>query len=63
MVEFMILKNFNVKIHPPKTPKIKDILWHPPIIAWIKCNLDREVTDSSGIASNGGVLETIKLAF
>jgi hypothetical protein len=29
-----------VKIHPLKAPKIKEIMWHPPLIYWTKCNLD-----------------------
>jgi hypothetical protein len=37
---FNILKKFNVTIHPPKAPDIKEVIWHPPISLWVKCNTD-----------------------
>lgn len=37
---FLILKKFNVTIHPPKAPKIIEVIWRPPIPHWIKCNTD-----------------------
>jgi len=30
MTDFSILKNFNVTIHPPNAPKIKEVFWTPP---------------------------------
>ncbi|GAU50302.1 hypothetical protein TSUD_409180 [Trifolium subterraneum] len=57
--EFSILKNFNVTIHPPKAPVIKEIVWQPPIANWVKCNLDgaSNLTSSSygGIFGNSDV--------
>ncbi|XP_024632903.1 uncharacterized protein [Medicago truncatula] len=40
IIEFSILKTFNIAIHPPKAPKIIEVLWLPPIFDWIKCNTD-----------------------
>jgi len=40
MTEFFILKSFNINIHPLKAPTIKDVIWHPPLINWIKANTD-----------------------
>lgn len=36
---FMILESFYVKIHPPNVPKIKEMMWLPPVYLWIKCNI------------------------
>ncbi|GAU32660.1 hypothetical protein TSUD_218370 [Trifolium subterraneum] len=53
--EFVILKAFNVSVHHPKAPVIKEILWHPPLYNWIKCNTDGAALDSPGLASCGGI--------
>ena len=47
MYDFTILKKFNVNIHPPNAPKIIKVLWHPPILNWVKCNTDGSATSSS----------------
>jgi hypothetical protein len=57
MVEFVILKPFNAKIHPPKTSRIKAILWHPPLISWIKCNSDGAAHGSSDNAACSGAFK------
>ncbi|PNY17981.1 ribonuclease H [Trifolium pratense] len=33
MHEFVILKAFSVVIHAPNAPRIKEVLWHPPIVS------------------------------
>lgn len=38
--EFTILKALNVSINPPKSLGIKEVIWHPPIQNWNKCNCD-----------------------
>jgi hypothetical protein len=50
MTEFVILKAFNVKIHPSKAYKIKKILWYSPLIFWTKCNSDGAARGSLGNA-------------
>ena len=40
MTDFIILNKFNVMIHPPKAPKIIEVLWNPPTFQCIKCNTD-----------------------
>jgi ribonuclease HI len=55
MLEFKILKFFNVKPHPPNAPVIKEVLWLPPIVSWIKCNTDGAAIGSPGQASCAGV--------
>ncbi|GAU25788.1 hypothetical protein TSUD_222460 [Trifolium subterraneum] len=51
MQEFVILKAFNVSVHHPKAPVIKEILWHPSLYNWIKCNTDGAALGSPGLAS------------
>jgi ribonuclease HI len=53
MSEFTILKNFKVKVHPPKAPVIKEVIWHPPILNWTKCNIDGAATSTT--SSCGGI--------
>lgn len=36
MTDFAIIKKFNVNIHPPRAPQIKEVIWHPPFRNWIK---------------------------
>ena len=38
--DFVILKAFNINLHPRNAHVIKEIMWQPPIIDWIKCNFD-----------------------
>lgn len=38
MSDFMILKSFFVKIHPPNAPEIKEMMWFPLVNSWIKYN-------------------------
>lgn len=47
MTDFQILKKFNISIHPPKTPVIKEVIWHPPLINWTKANTDGAPTSTS----------------
>ncbi|MCI07754.1 ribonuclease H protein, partial [Trifolium medium] len=63
MAEFVILKAFHVKIHPFKAPKIKEMLWHPPLIYWTKCNSDGVAHDSPGNAACGGGLRNYQANF
>jgi len=51
--DFIILKKLNVCIHPPKAPRIIEVIWHPPIFQWIKCNTDG--SSSNNTSSCGGL--------
>ncbi|KAK2417490.1 hypothetical protein QL285_039786 [Trifolium repens] len=53
--DFIILKHFNVTTHHPRTPVIKEILWQPPLINWVKCNIDGASKGNPGLAGCGGV--------
>lgn len=47
MYDFTIIKKFNITLHPPRAPQIIEVLWHPPILNWIKCNSDGSSTSIS----------------
>jgi ribonuclease HI len=51
--DFSIIKYFNINIHPPKAPQIKEVIWCPPSSGWIKCNTDGAA--SSVTSSCGGI--------
>ncbi|PNY03176.1 ribonuclease H [Trifolium pratense] len=36
MRDFSILKNFKVILRPPRAPSIKEVLWQPPPMNWMK---------------------------
>jgi hypothetical protein len=53
MRDFTILKKFKINIHPPKAPTIKEVLWCPPQLNWMKCNTDGAATTTT--AAYGGI--------
>ncbi|PNX74819.1 ribonuclease H [Trifolium pratense] len=55
MHEFMILKACSVLIHAPNTPRIKEVIWNPPIVSCIKCNTDGTAKECPGPAACGGI--------
>ena len=60
MEEFVILKAFRISIHPPKAPIIKEVVWHPPVVNWLKVNTDGAVTKSPHKAACGGIFRSSK---
>jgi len=63
MSEFTFLKAFNCKINPPRYNTIKEVIWHPSVFHWIKCNCDRVASGSSGLSSCGGVFRNNQALF
>jgi hypothetical protein len=55
MAYFKILKAFNVSIHHPNAPSIKEVVWLPPIVPWVKCNPDGAAAGNLGQAACGSV--------
>ncbi|PNX86848.1 ribonuclease H [Trifolium pratense] len=45
--ESLISKQFNISIHPPKAPDIKEVIWRPPYVTLVKCNSDGASTLTS----------------
>ena len=56
MWEFQILKNFDVQIHPPRPKILKEVLWYPPLVGWIKLNIDGASGGSPIKVACGGML-------
>jgi len=56
MQGFQILKSFLVNIHSSKAPNIKQVHWHPPIISWTKCNIDKVTRGFSGPSTCEGII-------
>ncbi|MCH85855.1 glycerol-3-phosphate dehydrogenase, partial [Trifolium medium] len=53
--DFTFLKMFRIAIHHPKTPVLREIFWQPPLLNWIKCNIDGASSGNPVNASCGGV--------
>ncbi|XP_024632555.1 uncharacterized protein [Medicago truncatula] len=53
ITDFVFLKKFSIDIHPPKAPKIIEVLWNPPPLHWIKCNTDG--SSNTNTSSCGGI--------
>ena len=60
--EFVILKAFSVKINCNNAPRIKEIIWQPPILNWIKCNIDGASNGNPG-PSCGGIFRNSNANF
>ncbi|GAU32706.1 hypothetical protein TSUD_145800 [Trifolium subterraneum] len=55
MSEFVILKALNIQMQFSKAPVIKEVLWQPPILNWMKCNSDGASLGNPGNSSRGGI--------
>jgi len=53
--DFSILKHFNIKVHPPDAPLIKEVIWSPPNNNWIKCNTDGASIANQMQSACGGI--------
>ena len=58
ITEFVILKALKIKIRPPRAPTIKEVIWHPPIMNWLKVNTDGAVTKNPPKAACGGIFRS-----
>ncbi|XP_058726342.1 uncharacterized protein LOC131597680 [Vicia villosa] len=55
IMDFKLLNYFNIKVHPPNEVYVKEFLWHPPILQWIKCNTDGAASGIPLRAACGGI--------
>jgi hypothetical protein len=53
--DFSVLKAFKVKTHSPKAHRIIEVLWHPPLLGWVKCNTDGAAHGSPSPSACGGL--------
>ncbi|XP_058742422.1 uncharacterized protein LOC131614903 [Vicia villosa] len=55
ILDFHFLKSFNITVNPPKAFLVKECLWHPPFLHWIKCNTDGASSGVPQRAACGGI--------
>jgi ribonuclease HI len=53
--DFTFLKKFRISIHQPKVPILREVCWTPPLMSWLKCNIDGASNGNPGIAACGGI--------
>ncbi|GAU36565.1 hypothetical protein TSUD_277710 [Trifolium subterraneum] len=58
--DFTVLKHFKINIHNPRVPVLKEIVWHPHLPNWIKCNIDGASKDNP--AELCGAMRAIEIA-
>jgi hypothetical protein len=63
ITEFVLLQKFQVKMKHDNAPKIKEVLWQPPILNWIKCNCDGASLGNPGPSSCGGIFRDSTSSF
>jgi ribonuclease HI len=61
--EFMILRSLHVPLKFSNAPIIKEVLWQPPILNWIKCNSDGASAGNPGNSACGGVFRNSQAIF
>ena len=60
VVDLIIIKNLNVKVNPPKVPRIIEVCWRGPPPGWIKVNTDGTTFGSPGLAGSIGLFHTYR---
>lgn len=55
---FSFLKHLDISIHPKGTVRTIDVLWIPPLIGWLKCNVDGVAVGNPKVAACGGIYRT-----
>jgi ribonuclease HI len=61
--DFSILKKFNVSIHNPKVSTVKEVVWNPPLLDCVKCNIDGASKGNPGLSSCGGIFRNSSADF
>lgn len=60
IMDFIILNNFLVQVHPPKSQLAREVLWCPHIRDWAKVNMDGVVCGSPYNSARGGIFRDHK---
>jgi ribonuclease HI len=61
--EFTLLQKFHVKLKFGNAPRIKEVIWQPPIFNWIKCNCDGASLGNTGFSACGGIFRNADSSF
>ncbi|GAU32674.1 hypothetical protein TSUD_218510 [Trifolium subterraneum] len=56
--DFCFLKCFKIEVHQPKVTFLKEVCWQPPLVDWLKCNIDGASNGNPGNASCGGIFRS-----
>lgn len=63
MSDFNIIKSFDIVGHAPKPYSTTQVIWHAPLLEWLKCNTDWASRGNPGRATGEEVFSGIPLAF
>ncbi|KAG5040276.1 hypothetical protein GLYMA_05G094700v4 [Glycine max] len=63
MSDFNIIKSFDIVGHAPKPYSTTQVIWHDPLLEWLKCNTDWASRGNPGRATGEEVFSGIPLAF
>ncbi|XP_058783255.1 uncharacterized protein LOC131657925 [Vicia villosa] len=55
MDSFLLLKSFDINIRPRKPSCTVEVIWCPPPLGWVKCNIDGLAKGSPMLSSCGGI--------
>jgi ribonuclease HI len=61
--DFFFLKMFRISIHHSRPSIMREVLWIPPMMNWLKCNIDGASCGNPGNASCGGVFRNHEAEF
>lgn len=57
MVDFEVLKSFQVIVELPKVPSIKQLMWYPPLLEWFKWNSNGATKGALGPGGCSGLFK------
>lgn len=57
ILEFSILKCFDIKFRPPLVPKVIQVDWWFPIRNWVKYNTNGDSRGNHGVSTCGGIFK------
>ena len=63
MTDCFLLHAFSVKVKHENAPRIKEVIWQPPVLNWIKRNIDGACKGNHGPSSCGGILRNSAAEF
>lgn len=55
MYNFSLFKRLDINIHPRRPLSTVSVIWSPPILGWIKCNVDGAAVGNPWNSACGGI--------
>lgn len=56
MTNFTLLKHLDITIIPGKNIHTMEVIWSPPLMEWLKGNIDGAAKGTPSLAACGGIL-------